>query len=495
MADVAKTPTPPPAAAAGDKKKPEKPEKPERPDANLFNERLAQAEKEYQDAMTRYNAIKAKVDLALPNKNKDPQTPTQKRRQELIAQATEIRTKQGAGKNARSSKLDQIKRLDEQLRSRITEQKNARGKLAFKSVEELDQEIDRLEKQVNGGMMKLVDERKALSEVSNLRKQRKNFAQFDTSQKGIDELKAKIKEIKDSMDDPEARAMSERYTKIQAELDSIKAEQDEAFKNLNSLRDERSKLQAEQQEKFQAVRKLKDEYYGAKKAFAEYEREARNRIRERQKAERERFDKEKKKERAQKMLQEASDPAYLEEIRRANSLLHFFDPSSTSTDKAPLMAESGLGAQASRKVDDAGLKGVRLARKEDRDDEYAPAVKKGKKGKKGGATEKGYNCPPSVIDDCAFMGIDPPMSAADVPAAAEKVKAKLEHWKADQQAQTQRNVEKAKKEIEKLEAEEAAETSGTSTPNGNGANGEKKTDDKVAAVTSDLKEASLKEKD
>lgn len=286
--------------------------------------------------------------------------------------------------------------------------------------------------------MKLVDEKKALTEISNLRKQRKNFAQFDTSQKGIDELKAKIKEIKDSMEDPEARALSDQYTKIQTELDAIKAEQDEAFKNVNVLRDERSKLQAEQQEKFQAVRKLKDDYYGAKKAFGEYEREARQRARERQRAERDRIEKERKKERAQKLLQEASDPAYLEEIQRANSLLHYLDPSSAPTEKAPLLADSGLGAQASRKVDDAGLKGTRLLRKEDREEDYLPAVKKGKKGKKSVATEKGYKCPPSVIDDCVFLGIDPPMSADDVPGVAEKVKAKLETWKSDQQAQTQR---------------------------------------------------------
>ncbi|CAJ2513562.1 Uu.00g016810.m01.CDS01 [Anthostomella pinea] len=489
MADTATAPAAPAAAAAGEKKRPEK------PNLDLFNERLAKAEKEYQDSFAKYNAIKAKVELAVPNKNKDAPTPTQKRRQELIAQANEIRNKQGAGKNTRNSKMDQIKRLDEQLRSRIAEQKSARGKVNFRSVEDLDREIENLDKQVNSGMMKLVDEKKALTEISNLRKQRKHFAQFDTSQKGIDELKAKIKEIKDSMDDPENRALSEQYTKIQAEIDSIKAEQDEAFKNLNSLRDERSKLQAEQQEKFQAVRKLKDEYYGAKKAHAEYEREARQKVRERQKADREKFDKEKKKERAQKMLQEASDPAYLEEIRRANSLLHFFDPSSTSSEKAPLLAESGLSAQASRKVEDSAPKGTKLLRKEDRDDEYAPAVKKGKKGKKGGAAAAGkstYNCPPSVIDDCGFMGIDPPMSAADVPAAAEKVKAKLEHWKSDQKAQTERNVEKAKKEIEALEAEEAGDAPGTATPNG--VDGDKKADDKVADVTSDLKDASLEEK-
>ncbi|KAI2607421.1 uncharacterized protein GGS25DRAFT_495709 [Hypoxylon fragiforme] len=482
MAEVTSVPA---AAPAVEKKKPEK------PDADLFNEQLAKAEKEYKDSFAKYNAVKQKVELAVGGKNKDNQSPTQKRRQELIAQANEIRNKQGAGKNARTSKLDQIKRLDEQLRSRIAEQKNARNKVAYKSVEDLDRQIESLDKQVNSGLMKLVDEKKALTEISNLRKQRKNFAQFDTSQKGIDELKAKIKEIKDSMEDPEARALSDQYTKIQTELDAIKAEQDEAFKNVNVLRDERSKLQAEQQEKFQAVRKLKDDYYGAKKAFGEYEREARQRARERQRAERDRIEKERKKERAQKLLQEASDPAYLEEIQRANSLLHYLDPSSAPTEKAPLLADSGLGAQASRKVDDAGLKGTRLLRKEDREEDYLPAVKKGKKGKKSVATEKGYKCPPSVIDDCVFLGIDPPMSADDVPGVAEKVKAKLETWKSDQQAQTQRNVEKAKKEIEKLEAEEAADASGTATPNG--VNGDKKTDDKVEAVTSELKETSLEE--
>lgn len=336
--------------------------------------------------------------------------------------------------------MDQIKRLDDQLKSRIAEQKTARGKVNFKSTEDLDREIERLDKQVNSGLMKLVDEKKALAEISSLRKQRKNFAGFDTSEKAIGELKAKIKEVRDSMDDPEARALSDEYTKIQTELDTIKAEQDEVFKNLNSLRDERTKLQAEQQEKFQAVRKLKDEYYGQKKAHAEYERNARAAQFERRKAEREKFEKDKKKERAQKFLEEASDLAYLEEIRRANSLLHFFDPSSVSTEKAPLLASSGLTAEASRKVDDSALKGTRLVKKSDREDEYFAPAKKGKKGKKTNASaEKStFNCPPSVIDDCAFMNIDPPMSAADVPAVAEKVKAKLDHWKSDQQAQTQR---------------------------------------------------------
>ncbi|KAJ4256322.1 Hypothetical protein NCS54_00260000 [Fusarium falciforme] len=468
MAETATAPAP-----AADKQAHTRPTK---PDENAFKEALAKAEKDHKASMDRLAAVKAKIEIAMPNKNKDQPSPTQKRRQELIAQANEIRQKQAGGKNARTTKLDQIKRLDEQVRSRIAEQKTAKAKVPYKSLEDVDRQIATLDKQVNSGTMKLVDEKKALSDISSLRKIRKNFGQFEDSQKQIDDLRAKIKEIKDSMDDPEQKAMSEQYTKIQTELDAIKAEQDEAYKGLSTLRDERTKLQAEQQEKYTAIRKLKDDYYGQKKAFQAYEREARERYREKQRAEHERHIQERKKAEAERRLGDASDPAYLDEIRRANSLLQFLDPNH-KVEKGPLMADTGLGAQAQRSVDEAGLKGTKLVRKEDREEEYFSAVKKGKKGKKGGhaASSKFFNVPPSVVEDCAAMGIDPPMSALDIPGVTEKVRAKLDFWKNDQEAQTKRNIEKAKKEIAELEAAEA--------------NGEK-----VEEVTSGLKETSIAEK-
>ena len=50
MAETVAAPTPAPAAA--DKKKAV--EKPEKPNVDLFNEQLAKAEKEYQDAFAKY---------------------------------------------------------------------------------------------------------------------------------------------------------------------------------------------------------------------------------------------------------------------------------------------------------------------------------------------------------------------------------------------------------------------------------------------------------
>lgn len=55
------------------------------------------------------------------------------------------------------------------------------------------------------------------------------------------------------------------------------------------------------------------------------------------------------------------------------------------------------------------------------------------------------------------------------------------------------NIEKAKKEIEKIEAKEAAEANGESTE-ANGVNGKKSDDKAVAEVTSELKDASIEDK-
>ncbi|KAL2200367.1 hypothetical protein P885DRAFT_28101 [Corynascus similis CBS 632.67] len=461
-----------------------------RPDEEAYQKTLAKLQKEHDEALARYNASKAKLDSALPKQGQE--SPLVARKKQLIAQAEEIRTKQGAGKLARGGKLDQIKALDEQLRRRIAEQKAARSKIPYKSVEEIDAKIKQLDQDVESGKMKLVDEKKALAEMTSLRKLRKNFSGFDNDQKAIDDLKAKIKEIKDSMENPEAKALSEQYNKIQAELTTVKSELDSVYNNLTALRNEKSQLHDKQQQTWAALKKHKDDYHTQRKAALKWEREAREKRREREQAERDRIAKERKMARAQQMLAEASDPAFTEEIRRANNLVRFFDPSHVVEEKTPLLADKGLAASAQRKVDDSGFQGMKLVRKEDRDDEYLPAVKKGKKGKKSHASETPatkFSCPPSVIEDCAFVGVNPPMSAAEVPEVVEKVKGKIAQWKADQPAQTQKNIEKAKKEIERLEAEE----SGANTPKKEDGK-ETDADKTVAEAAEKVAEVSLNEK-
>lgn len=384
------------------------------------------------------------MDNAKPN-NQD--SPTVKKQQELRAELSSIRQKQQGFKSSRSSTQEKINALESTLKARIAEQNNSRGKMSFKNVDEIDREIARLEKQVDSGTLRLVDERKALSDISQLRKQRKGFAGLDEAQKGINELKAQIAELRKTLDNPEAKALSDKYTAIQKELDAIKAEQDNVYKNLNSLRDERTKLRNDQQKKYAAIREIKDNYFKARRAYKEYEDEAWRIRRERQKTEREAFDREKRKKAADKKLEEASAPAYADEIITAQGLIRHFDPaydfSSLGLDDKK-DAGSNFRAGVGRTVDDSGLQGMKVVRKEDREDDYFVGTggKKGKKGKKGGAAAAGsegskFNMNVGIIEDFAKVKIDPPMNQSDIPAVVEKLAAKITEWKKNQASKTE----------------------------------------------------------
>ena len=277
-----------------------------------------------------------------------------------------------------------------------------------------------------------------------MRKQRKGFAWFEEAQRGIETVKAQISELKKTLDNPEAKALSEKYEAIAKELDDIKAEQDEAYKSISSLRDERTKLQSEQQEKYAAIREIKDQFYKARKAHREHEQELYKQRQERKQAEHNAYQKEKRRKIADEKLEEASQPAYMDEILTTEGLIRYFDPSTPEASKA-LREPSGFAKEASRKVDDSTIKGTRLSKKEDREDEYFMGTggKKGKKGRKAAGspapstpTETKYNLSIGVIQELAKVNVEPPMNQSDVPSVLEKLKEKLEHWKKDQDRKT-----------------------------------------------------------
>ncbi|KAL4934288.1 putative nuclear segregation protein (Bfr1) [Aspergillus undulatus] len=466
--------------------------KPTRPDEDAFKASLAQAEKEHAAVQEKLNQVKAKIETAKPN-NQD--SPAAKRQQELRAELSSIRQKQQGFKATRTSTQEKINAIDATLKARIAEQNNSRTRMSFKNVDELDREISRLEKQVDSGTLRLVDEKKILADISSLRKQRKNFASLDDAQKVINDLKTQIATLKKTLDNPEQKALSDKYTEIQKELDGIKAEQDSAFKNLNALRDERTKLHGEQQTKWAAIREVKDNYYKARKAYKEYEDEAWRIRREKQKAQREAFEREKKRKVADKKLEEASRPAYTDDILVAQGLIRHFNPSydfaalglSDKKEEGP-----GFRAEVGRTVEDSGIKGMKVLKKDEDDYFVGTGGKKGKKGKKGGANgspapstpaEAKFNMNVGIIEDFAKIKIDPPMNQSDVPAVVEKLAAKITEWKKDQASKTEENINKAKEEIARLDAEDSAATE---------TNG--KTEKETAEVTEDLQKATLEEK-
>jgi len=377
--------------------------------------------------------------------NKD--SPAGRRQQELKTELKSIREQQSGFKTSRGGIQDKIAGLDARLKSQSAEQKAKRSQVSWKSTDEIDREIQRLEKVAESSSATLVDQKKALAEISSLRKQKKAFAGFDEAQRSIDKVKGEIAELRKTMDNAEAKALSQKYDEADKELKAIKAEQDEAYRGINALRDERSKAYNEQQEKYSGLKEIRDAHYKAKQAYREYDQEQYRQRQEKQRAEREAYNKEKRKKIAEKKLEEASEPAFMDEILTAEGLIRYFDPSSPEAIKS-LRGPSGFAAEPQRSVDNnSDFKGMKVSKKEDREETYFMGTggKKGKKGKKGSATgspvpgtptEGKFNLSIGIIEELGKVNIEPPMSQSGVPAVVEKLKQSREKWKTEQETKT-----------------------------------------------------------
>lgn len=387
--------------------------------------------------------VKAKIENFQPQ-NKD--SATTKKRQEIDTDLAAIRQQQSVHKNARAETHEKIKTVDAQIKTQVAELRIAKSRIPFKNVEELDQEAKRLTSMVDSGTMRIVDETNALDQVSKLKAKRKIFAGFDEAQKRIEVLKTQLNDLRKTLETPEIKVLSQKYDELKKEQSAMKAEHDKSYKDLNALRNERTTLQSDQQTKYAAIKELKDNYYKANRAYHEYEKEQSKLRQERAKSERDAHQKEKRRKIADQKLEEASKLAYGDEILTAEGLIRYFEPATTETSKS-LRGPSGFAAEAQRTVDDSNLKGTKISKKEDREDDYFTGTggKKGKKGKKGSAgaspapstpTEGKFHITLSIIQELAKVNVDAPTSQADVPAVVKKLKEKRDQWKKNQESKT-----------------------------------------------------------
>ena len=413
--------------------------RPTKPDEAKYKADLAEAEKKHAAAQKKFQDIRAKIDGTKPGKSGTGND----RYKELLDELKEIRAKQAEGKTARGAQQDKLAVVQDQEKKILAQLKDAQTRIGYKNAEEIDRKIKQLDDEVATGRMAIVDEKKNLAQISQLRKTKKGFPEIDSLQKQLDSKRAEIKELKGISSNPENKALSARYDVIQSELNDIKASREEVSKNMDSKRAERDAAHATQQETFLAIRTIKDNYYNQLRAFQTYDREQRDKRFEAARKEKQAFLLEKREKLLAEKLEEAREPAFLDEIRTAEGLIVYFDPSS-----APKAVESGPGefaASAQRSVNEDGFKGMKVVSKKEEED-FFPAAGGKKKGKKGGKKAAGgedsapaagkLNMNVGVIEQLGKLNIDPPSTQTDVPSVVEKLKSKLEQWQKDQKSQT-----------------------------------------------------------
>ena len=317
-----------------------------------------------------------------------------------------------------------------------------------------------LEKQVESGSMKLADEKRALQEISQAKRTRKIVEGFQAAQNSIDADRSTADEVRQQLDDPESKAISDRYDKIKAELDEVKKESDEAYAGRTKLFEERDNLQAQITTLFNEKRASAHQFREANDRYWTKVHEDRARRAERARAQRAAEEAQKKLEHAQQLREEASLPAYQAEIEDCQTLI---DALSGKNSDTVVLSSSSLPV----KDDVAGVPKLELrqveavsdglvVRKKKGEAEETYFVGKGKRGKKDKVpkatpeTDTLKTLPLGTITALSKLAISLPTAASDILRVVEDLKTKKAWYEANQAQVTAENIAKAEAQIQRL---------------------------------------------
>ncbi|TCD66987.1 hypothetical protein EIP91_000667 [Steccherinum ochraceum] len=452
-------------SAAGKKTEPASPRTPQeptepasygsgKPDKAVYDAEQAKLKADIDALQVKVSAVKEKIGSAGKG------GPGNDRRSQLRAQLDEIRGQQSTTKASRSKIFDQLKLLQDGIQKKIKDLNTARGRISYKSVQEVDDRIKQLEKQVEGGNLKLVDEKRALAEISQCKRNRRTVESFQADQDAIEADRAAADELRKQLDDPEAKAASDRYEAIKAELDELKKEGDEAYANRSKLLDERTALQAQLDELYNQKRDSAQRFRDANDRYWAKLHEERAKRAERQRVQKAEEEAEKKKAIVERMREEADAPAFQTQIEDCQTLIDYFlgkvsaPALSTPSERAEV---AGVPKLEIRKVEAAEGLVARKKKGEEEEDYFvgSPKSKKGKKNTKPAPapsedTSGTLNIPLGTLTALLTLSIPPPTGPSDVPRLVEDLNTKKSWFEANQARVTAENKAKIEADIRRI---------------------------------------------
>lgn len=326
-----------------------------------------------------------------------------------------------------------------------------------------------LDRQVESGKLRLGDEKRAIQEISTTRRLRRTVEGFQAEQATIDYEKEEEEQLRAQLDDPEAKAVSERYEKLKAEFDDLKRESDEVFANRNKLFDERNAIQQEIETLWSLKKESQQRYKEANDRHWVKVKEDQARRAERLRQQKAAEEKQKKLDLVERLRDEASTPAYQIEIQDCQTLIDALSkgttsevPTVTSAAERRTTSLAGIPELDIRKVE--APTDVVVRKKKGEEEEAYFVAGKGKRSKKG-SKNNGHNSPalstPSTsssqfqiplptLTALLSLSIPPPSSKDEIPRVVEDLKTKKAWFEANQELATKDKVAKAEVEIKKI---------------------------------------------
>ena len=317
--------------------------------------------------------------------------------------------------------------------------------------------------------MKLVDEKRALQEISSCKRSRRTVEGFEAENIFIEAERQKVAELRAELDDPASKQVSERYDSIKAELDELKKESDEAYAGRSKLFEERDDIQNQLQAIFNRKRESSLLFREANDRYWTKINDDRARRAEKARAQRAAEELQKKQEIAERLREDAQLPAFQAQIEDCQTLIDYFLGKSTGNityKSTPLSVRpevAGVPKLELRKVEEAPEGIVVHKKKRDEEDAYFVSNKKNK-AKKGSSKPNGtaaattpiantntsLNVPLPTLTALLSLSIPPPASNLDVPRLIEDLNTKKVWFEANQARVTAENIAKAEADIQGL---------------------------------------------
>jgi len=424
------------------------------PDEKAFSEATAGFMQTISDSHARLEKIKSMFEKA----DKD-RSGTRSAEQALKDKSKGSRSAIGAAITEYKGIQAELQAADEARKSWQTESAKLNKGLKFKSTQEIDDAVKRLEYQMTTTSMSVTEEKKILAEINTLNKSKKEVKMVEDCQEAIRSQKENADALHQRLKakNAEISEMKAADKKVQDELEALKSKHGGKEFNAQALKKEENELRAKIRESHQKVKVLKDEHMKKVNEYRKYQK----RLYELRQVERKKeweARQEEKKKRSDEFKEEYADilkdPYWKEQFELDDLVTYLTQLMPAKKDGAAEKVETAVSAGT--------MDGMEAMGKRDDDEVGFIGKKKGKKGPRA-PVERDEKIKHSLDAFASFSKhkLEAPSFKSEVQAALDAVNARKEYLKTAPPPEKKEKKEKGEKgdkggdKKEKKEAPEA----------------------------------------
>lgn len=415
------------------------------PDVDQKNKQINKLNDEIKKIEASVNLISTQIESTTTSKADS------EKRQALTSELRKIISTQDDIKKKRQNINDQVRLIDQGIKKKVAEINSKTSKYSFKTVDDIDKRIRKLEGEIEAGNLMLVEEKKSLKEITSLNKLKKDFTGIEQTQKSIDSDKAKIAELKATLSSVSNKEIQTKFEEITKELDELTTKNKSVQTKRDDLFNKRRTLQNEKYELLKQIRKIRDDFDAKFKKFKQDMDNERKKREEEEKAYT-LFLQKKDLVAEIKQIEESSKvPAFAGDIANIKSAITSLDPSVKFEEETNLLNifPSSTLDKSNVKISEVSLpEDAEIIKKEE--EAFVTGTAKSKKTKKNNKKKQFKGFDSTVMTQLAVIGVNAPKDQEEVPKIVEQLKEKLEDLKKEQTEAGKKLEEEANEKISKI---------------------------------------------